>query len=595
MTQSEALAILKTGANVFLTGEPGSGKTHTVNQYVAYLNSCGVEPAITASTGIAATHIGGMTVHSWCGIGVRQKLTPYDLDHIANNKRVYGRVRNARVLIIDEVSMLSAQTLSMAEAVCREVRQNREPFGGLQIILVGDFFQLPPVCRDEPRTGSPISQRENSEADSAQSEMFAASSGAADGAARFAFASSVWQKAAPLVCYLSEQHRQEDPVFLEFLSAVRRGAAEERHRALLRTRYARAPEGSTITQLYSHNADVDHINTAELSKLAGSPRAFVMEGFGPEPLIATLKRGCLSPETLSLKVGARVMFTKNDMSGRFVNGTQGSVSGFSKDSGTPLVKTRSGRTVPAEPMEWTMQDGGRVLARITQIPLRLAWAITVHKSQGMSLDAAHMDLSSAFEYGQGYVALSRVRTLKGLTLSGLNARALEVHPGVRATDERFRATSSAAREKFRAFPASALSKMHDDFIKAIGGKPGAGRIVHTKKEKVDTLSLTQALALQGRSLPEIAEERSMTLGTVIHHLEQLAAFGRIVPSRDLTHLTPDPDRFAGIEKAFRKTYNIPTSELKTAELKLAPVRALLGDSFSYDELRLARLFIKFNG
>src|SRR3989338_10848077 len=145
MTQNQALSILKTGANVFLTGEPGSGKTHTVNEYVAYLRQHNIEPAITASTGIAATHISGITIHSWSGIGIKRKLDKYDLDKISSSSYVGKRVRRAKVLIIDEVSMLSAETLSMIDAVCREVKQNPEPFGGLQMILVCDFFQLPPI------------------------------------------------------------------------------------------------------------------------------------------------------------------------------------------------------------------------------------------------------------------------------------------------------------------------------------------------------------------------------------------------------------------------------------------------------------------
>lgn len=581
MTQDEALSILKTGANVFLTGEPGSGKTYTVNRYVSLLRDCGVEPAITASTGIAATHINGFTVHSWCGIGVRPKLTRYDLDHIAGNKRVYGRVNNARVLVIDEVSMLSESTLGMVEAVCREIRRNPQPFGGLQVIFVGDFFQLPPVNkrnREETEGG------QRSFVEDAATEQFA-------------FAAPAWRKANPLVCYLSEQHRQEDAAFLEFLSAVRKGAVEERHRALLRTRYAKAPQSNAITQLYSHNADVDYINNAELAKLPGMPKVFVMESRGPDALVLSLKRGCLSPETLSLKVGARVMFTKNDMEWRFVNGTTGAVIGFSKENGLPVVKTMGGREVLANQMEWNMQDGGRVLARITQIPLRLAWAITVHKSQGMSLDSAHMDLSSAFEYGQGYVALSRVRTLKGLSLAGLNARALEVHPLIREKDAHFRAASGAAREKFRALPPPELSVMHDNFLRSIGGKPRAGRTIRPQKGKADTLSLTKALALKRLSLPEIAKERGMTVGTIIHHLEQLTEKGTIIPARDLSHLTPDPDRFTEIEKAFKtvlfKTPPAKQDALRDSSglIKLSPVRQLLDDSFSFDELRLARLFL----
>ncbi|TSC67600.1 MAG: ATPase AAA, partial [Parcubacteria group bacterium Gr01-1014_66] len=167
-----------------------------------------------------------------------------------------------------------------------------------------------------------------------------------------------------------------------------------------------------------------------------------MRSRGPQKIVDALKRGCLSPDLLSLKIGARVMFTKNDaVTRKFVNGTLAIVIGFEKEMGYPMVKTRAGRIIVATPMEWNLEDGGHILARIIQIPLRLAWALTVHKSQGMSLDAAHMDLSNTFEYGQGYVALSRVRTLAGLSLAGLNKRALEIHPEIRIKDSEFRGQS----------------------------------------------------------------------------------------------------------------------------------------------------------
>lgn len=571
MTQDEALAILKTGANVFLTGEPGSGKTHTVNRYVSYLRSCGIEPSITASTGIAATHLGGYTVHSWSGIGVRRALTEYDLDRIASNKRVYGRVSNARILVIDEISMLSARTVEMVEDVCREVRRDPRPFGGLQVVFVGDFFQLPPV-----------NKQESAESDGAQISFIKN-----DAPPRFAFTSPAWQKTNPLICYLTEQHRQEDASFLEFLSSMRRGRTEERHKALLRTRYTPSAQNG-ITQLYSHNANVDTINNAELALLPGASRVFTMESRGPEPLVVSLKRGCLSPETLSLKTGARVMFTKNDAGGHFVNGTTGIVAGFSKEGGLPTVKTTGGREILAVPSEWSLQDGGRILARIVQIPLRLAWAITVHKSQGMSLDSAHMDLSDCFEYGQGYVALSRVRTLRGLSLSGLNAKALEVHPLIRDEDARFRTASDAVREKFQMFEEDALAELHRNFIHAIGGKIGAGKPAHRKKEKVDTIQATGILALKKLSISDIAKERGMTVGTIMRHLEKLAEAKSIVPTRDLMHLSPDPDRLAEIEKAFKTAY------ARTKEIRLSPVRELLNDSFSFEELRLARLFLNLS-
>ena len=150
MTQREALEILKSGANVFLTGEPGSGKSHTINSYVSWLRGNGIEPAITASTGIAATHIGGYTIHSWSGIGIRKQLSDWDIDEISQNKRYAERMGEARVLIIDEVSMLSGTMLDMVDRVCRAVKQSEMPFGGLQVILVGDFFQLPPIEREAP-------------------------------------------------------------------------------------------------------------------------------------------------------------------------------------------------------------------------------------------------------------------------------------------------------------------------------------------------------------------------------------------------------------------------------------------------------------
>lgn len=558
MTQTEALAILKTGANTFLTGEPGSGKTHTINQYVAYLRSCGVEPAITASTGIAATHIGGLTIHAWSGIGIRRGLSAYDLDRIGQNRTAVRRVGQASILIIDEVSMLSARALLMVDQVCQEIRRNREPFGGLQVILVGDFFQLPPVSRSE----------------------------GGEAAEQFAFCSAAWDRLKPVVCYLSEQHRQADDNFLTVLSAIRNGAFAEEHRQLLRSRYAPKPtEG--ITQLYSHNANVDHINEGELNKLPGSAKIYQMESNGPDKLVAPLKRGCLSPESLALKVGARVMFTKNDIvNHRYVNGTLGTVSGFTRLDGAPIITTLAGKEIVAEAAEWHIEDGGRVLARIKQVPLRLAWAITVHKSQGMSLDTAHMDLSQTFEYGQGYVALSRVRTLAGLYLAGLNARALQVHPEISREDKRFRAESAAAGAQFASLPATELETMHGNFIRACGGRPGQGRQIKPVKKRGATYHETKMLLAEKLTLAEMAERRGLTVETIIGHLEKLTAEKKIDPKHNLAYLNLDTDRLAIMTKALKTIYQ------QEKKMPLAPALALLDPSYTYHELRLARLFIK---
>ena len=483
MTQEEALSILKTGANVFLTGEPGSGKTHTINQYVAYLRLHGVEPAITASTGIAATHINGMTIHSWSGIGVKQELTAYDLDRIAQNERVARRVSRAKVLLIDEVSMLSAQTLGLVDKVCRELKDPEKAFGGLQVVLVGDFFQLPPIARRATENGVRL----------------AFENAPLDPRAQFAYPSPSWIDAKPVVCYLTEQHRQEDATFLDILSAIRNGSFNKEHEAhLTKRKVTKQEEHKNPTKLFSHNADVDQVNETQLEKLPGNPRMFAMKEHGTKAFVEQIKKSCLSPERLLLKTGAKVMFTKNSPEGRYVNGTTGEVIGFDGMQGYPRVKMRSGRVLAVEPAEWAVEAEGRALARIEQIPLRLAWAITVHKSQGMSLDTAFIDLTQAFEYGQGYVALSRVRTLEGLQLAGWNAQALRVHPDILQKDKEFRQASASAQETFRRVDPKDLDTMHKNFIRARGGKDvaNANTAEKTKTYSVEKIRETHSNAYQ---------------------------------------------------------------------------------------------------
>ncbi|MDO8407678.1 MAG: AAA family ATPase [bacterium] len=556
MTQREALSILKTGANIFLTGEPGSGKTFVVNDFVRSLRACGIEPSITAATGIAATHISGMTLHSWSGIGVADSLSQADVDRIASREHINRRIAKAKVLIIDEVSMLSASVFEAVDAVCREVRRSDAPFGGLTVLLVGDFFQLPPVSRGRD--------------------------------ASFAYESPVWRALNPLVCYLTEQYRQDDAAYLSVLSAIRRGEVEELHHGLLMGRRV-VDEGPPpgAPKLYSHNADVDRLNAGELSKLPGRATAFRMTSTGREALVEGLKRGCLSPETLELKEGAAVMFTKNSPQGRFVNGTLGHIVGFEKRSGFPIVEIKNSTLVTAEPMEWQVEEDGKVRASISQVPLRLAYAMTVHKSQGLSMDAAVIDLSRAFEYGQGYVALSRVRRLDGLYLLGLNARALEVHPAVAEKDGELRAASEAARETFAALPPIELEEMHKAFVKAQGGawpsaaqlkKARGGKGAADKAGLPGRLAETLAVVREATTLQEAAKERGLTPSTVVHHLEELAALGALVRA-DYAHILPDAD----IADEIRKILAATDGE------RLTPAFTALGGRYSYETIRLARL------
>lgn len=572
MTQDEALNILKTGANVFLTGEPGSGKTHTVNEYVNYLHSYNIEPAITASTGIAATHIGGMTIHSWSGIGIKNKLDKYELDKIAGTEYVSKRLRRTKILIIDEVSMLSAETLTMVDAVCREVKQNSEPFGGLQVVFVGDFFQLPPIVKAE-------------RGDNYQDTLMESP------VARFACDSPAWERARPIVCYLTEQHRQDDKTFLSILSSIRTNDFNEDHMVHIEKRkitHSSAPTG--IPKLFSHNADVDRVNDDTLSKIESEIRVFEMSSQGAPALVAGLIKGCLSPEKLTLKVGASVMFTKNNPREGFVNGTLGTVVGFGSTSGHPLVKTVNGATIETAPLEWAVEENGVVRARITQVPLRLAWAITVHKSQGMSLDAAVMDLSSVFEFGQGYVALSRVRRLSGLHLLGWNERTFQVHPEILEKDESFRFLSDEAVDGFEKIPKEELSKMHKNFVDACGGKfVGAVKRESamfggkTQKNKgPSTYEETLNCFKKGESLKGIAKKRKLTEATILSHIEKLHGEKKIL-NKEIEEILPSLVRknLSEIKKEFKKS----------DDWKLTPVFENFKGKYSFEDLRLVRMLL----
>ncbi|MEN9614354.1 MAG: hypothetical protein RLZZ347_661 [Candidatus Parcubacteria bacterium] len=571
MTQAEALTILKTGANVFLTGEPGAGKTHTINAYVSYLCDHGVEVAITASTGIAATHIGGMTIHSWSGIGIRKRLSAEDLDTIASREYVSKRIRRAKVLVIDEVSMLSPETLSMVDAVCREVKQKSEAFGGLQVVFVGDFFQLPPVADKEFGR------------DAQDADLFVDIDPEAT-PARFACDSRSWKEAKVLTCYLTEQYRQDDTDFLSVLSAIRRNAFTSEHLAHLQKRKIVPTKAPTnAPKLFSHNLNVDQVNDATLSKISDTMQSFQMTSVGHEVLVSILKKGCLSPELLQLKIGAEVMCTKNSQKDGFVNGTLGTVVRFEAGSGYPVIQTRGGRKVTIEPLEWTLEENGKIKAQIRQVPLRLAWAITVHKSQGMSLDEAVMDLSQVFEYGQGYVALSRVRRLSGLYLLGWNERAFQVHPEILGKDELFQAQSEEAVKAFSKIPEGELAKMHRNFLLASGGVIDTNtRVPGEKAKKPDTKMITLGFWKEGKTTSEIAKARNLKDQTIFDHIEKLVAIGEITKEelRRLVSATLAKD-LPTIHGLFKK--------LETHAL--TPLFEQFGQKYSYDELRLARMLL----
>lgn len=398
------------GRSVFLTGAPGAGKTYVLNQFIGAAKRAGKNIAVTASTGIAATHIGGTTIHSWSGLGIRDTVSEHDLTHMSANKTLVKRYNATDTLVIDEVSMLHGARLDMLNVVAKKLRQNSAPFGGLQIILVGDLFQLPPISRGRE-------------------------------AADFIHLSHAWQELKPTICYLSEQHRvQTGDTLLDLLSAMRRGDVNELHERALQDRMQATPEAdSVITRLYSHNLDVDTINDTHLKRLPGDSKRFTAFATGVAAKREQLQKSVLAPEILELKKGAEVMFVANNFAAGFVNGTRGTVIDFVGN--VPLVVLAEGKEVKVEPHSWKLEEDGRVKAEVSQLPLRLAWAITIHKSQGMSLDAAEIDLSRSFTPGMGYVALSRARSMEGIYLKGVNTMALAMHPVIAELDQVLREQS----------------------------------------------------------------------------------------------------------------------------------------------------------
>jgi ATP-dependent DNA helicase PIF1 len=546
MTQKEALDILKTGRNVFLTGAAGSGKTYVLREYINYLRSLDASIGITASTGIAATHMGGVTIHSWSGIGVRDSLNKSEVAEIAEKRHVRKNVEKASVLIVDEISMLHHFQLDLVDMVLREIKNSELPFGGLQVVFCGDFFQLPPVRK------------------------FGLES-------LFAYHSETWKNLNLKICYLSEQHRQNDLEYLKILNAIRDDSVSEEIIGILKTRFDKEIKTDIEpTKLYSHNKNVNAENEEELSKISGKAHEYEMQSRGRNNLVENLKKSCLAPEVLRLKPGAKVMFVKNNFEEGYVNGTLGVVTkcGFEEIQ----VKTLSGKLIDVERETWVIEEDGKIKAEINQYPLRLAWAITVHKSQGMSLDAAEIDLSQSFEQGMGYVALSRIRSLEGLFLKGLNQMALKINEEVLEQDKKFLEHSKTNSFHIRTMGDKRLSAMHEEFAERIRGeKP--------KEKKLSTLEETRRMLDEGMSAKDIAKIRGLKLGTILDHVEKIKEED---PKYNIYNLKNGitKNKFKEIYSAFRK---IGISE--GGMYHLAPVKEALGPRYSYDDLRLVRLFL----
>ena len=443
--------MLKMGYNVFLTGAPGSGKTFLLNEYIKYLKRNNASVSITASTGIAATHMGGTTLHSWSGLGIREQLDDAEAKKVCEKSYVRKRIKNTNVLIIDEISMIKASQFEAVNKICQFVRRDPRPFGGMQVVCSGDFFQLPPVYKNEKP------------ADHTQGKLFSGEQNKQG----FVTESEIWKKMEMKICYLDEQHRTKDKQLHKILNHIRDNEAEKSKKLLFEAQENAKDLKKVLTKLYTHNIDVDGINYSELAKIKGQEYSYQMNSRGNPMVADILKKSCLAPEKLTLKENAQVMFIKNNFEAGYVNGTQGKIIGFVAGD-LPIVRTEDGDEIIVKYADWSVEEEDHIVAGISQLPLRLAWAITVHKSQGMNLDSAEIDLSKCFLAGMGYVALSRLKSLKGLRLMGINNLAFCVNPKALEVDKTFKKLSKATTAELKKTGPSAVKKRQTLFLKYLG-------------------------------------------------------------------------------------------------------------------------------
>jgi ATP-dependent DNA helicase PIF1 len=420
--QTAAFAAVQSGQNVFLTGPAGAGKSFLIRHIVDWAARIGKTIGITALTGCAALLLGSnaKTLHSWAGIGLGRDSVDTLMKAALKYPQTKRRWKKTDILIVDEISMMTPDLFEKLDAIGKRVRASAQPWGGLQLILCGDFFQLPPVIKG------------------ISGETFPG---------RFAFESAAWKAANLKPVLLHRIERQTDAGFQRVLNECRIGAPSAETIELLKSRQNLNWKKQMIkpTLLFSRNSDVEAINEQNVAALkkplrvyeavtevlntTGLPPSEIPCGEALERMVQKMDADSSYVVRLELCVGAQVMLLMNkDLEAGLANGSRGVVLGFS-DNNIPIVQFMHGDPVAIEPHSWVSSECEAIVR--TQIPLRVAYAITIHKSQGATLDCALIDIgSNTFEYGQAYVALSRVRSLDGLYVFNLNPAKIMAHPSV---------------------------------------------------------------------------------------------------------------------------------------------------------------------
>ena len=415
----EALRLIDEGKNLFITGKAGTGKTTLLGEVVKRLSEKRLLSVVLAPTGVAAENADGVTLHSF----LRLPLTPYIPHHRYSNlysldDHAIEVVKKLDVIIIDEISMVRCDMLDATDMILRHYRHNKKPFGGIQLIMFGDLYQLMPVTKEEDWEVLKNYYRFRS---------------------CYFFCSEVLQKMEYFVVSLEKVYRQKDRSFINLLNNIRLGLIKAKDIDFLNTRYEPDfdnPNSDSVVMLKVKNKQTENYNEDQLNKLKGTEKTYwaFEDNWRPEKYPTSYK--------LIIKKGARVMFVKNDTNKQYVNGTMGYVVGFGEDY-IEVKRDGSNRTIYVERQTWdrlsykidkkTKTVETEVIGSFKQFPLKLAWAVTVHKSQGLTFDEIAVDAAKSFTYGQVYVALSRCRTMEGLHLiSKIPSQKIKADPLVKA-------------------------------------------------------------------------------------------------------------------------------------------------------------------
>lgn len=541
--QEKAMDILKRQGNVFVTGAAGTGKSYLMSRYLQ--GKATEDFPVVASTGAAAVLVGGRTFHSFFGIGIMEGGIAATVARAMKNKRLLTRLQRACSVVVDEISMLSGETLMAAELISRKARNIDEPWGGLRIVAVGDFAQLPPV--------SPGSFMKD-----------------------WGFRHLVWGQSDFQPALLSTVMRTQDTEFLDTLNFIREGIVNEQVQDYLNSRVAESSDRAEGTRLYPHRAQADQFNHRRLASLPTRLYEIPTSYEGDERYMQSAKKALPISDVLQLKEGALVMMRKNDTAfpQRYVNGSLGYVRRITSDELS--INLMNGDFIDVEKEKFSALDGdGKEVMAAWNFPVSLAWATTIHKAQGASLDKLIVDLHALWEPGQAYVALSRVRSGDGLFIERWSPSSIKAEPLVTA----FYDSLSEASLKYVPRPLFEIPVQEDEDFASETPRRAMKQKRSQKKHKG---TIIHELLQKKKTLDEMSAECDMKVDRILIYIEKLLLEG--IPL-EIEYLLEDLEH---ADRARAKFEDLGIDRLK-------PVFEALGEEVSYTILRIVRCVMVAEG